>query len=178
MRNKYYLSALSAFLLIFCVALYSHAGEKDGKKGNDDGKAAEAALMNEEDALKPIEIEPYVYDAVGRRDPFVSPLATTKIHQGEMKASRPRILHPLEKYKLSQMKIIGIVRYEKENYASVELADGKSYTVKKGMTLGDNDGKVVEITADTVRVEEMSRDVRGNVVMLPTELKLKREEED
>jgi type IV pilus assembly protein PilP len=178
MRNKKYcLSALSVFLLVFCVAAYSFAA--DGKKNvKDDSKAADAALLSEEEALKPIVIEPYIYDAAGRRDPFISPLAATKIKKGEMKTGRPKVLHPLEKFKLTQMKIIGIVRYENEYYASVELPDGKSYTIKKGLVMGDGDGKIVEITADTVRVEELTLDARGNVVKIPSELKLKREEEE
>jgi type IV pilus assembly protein PilP len=177
MSKKSYLSALTAFLLVAALAVYSFAADVK-KKSKDDAKAVDAALMSEEEALKPIEIEHYVYDAAGRRDPFMSPLATTRIRQGAMKTGRPKVLHPLEKYKLSQMKIIGIVLYEKDYYASVELPNGKSYTVKKGMAMGDGGGKVVEVTADTVRVIEQTLDARGAVVNIPTDLKLKKEEEE
>jgi type IV pilus assembly protein PilP len=177
MRKRYYLSA-AVFLLAVSVAVYSSADGKDGKKGKDDASAAVGALLSEEEALKPINIEPYIYDASGRRDPFMSPLASSRVAQGAMKSGRPKILHPLEKFKLSQMTLIGIVKYEKEYYASVVLPNGKSYTIKKGMAMGDVGGKVVGITEDTILVEELTLDVRGNVVRIPTEMKLKKEEEE
>ena len=73
-----------------------------------------------------------VYDAKGRRDPFVSLEAS----------GGPKGLE------VSATKLTGIVRSARTTLALVETTDGIGYILKPGDTLGD--GRLLEIGADNV----------------------------
>lgn len=98
----------------------------------------------------------YVYNPAGRRDPF-EPLTTVK-----KPISRQEVpLTPLQKFDLSQLRLIGIIIGKGEPRAMVSAPDGKSYILKKGIRVGKNDGAVVGIKADAVLVEERYYDFSG-----------------
>lgn len=90
------------------------------------------------------------------RDPFRPMTLRTK-------ASRPtrENLSPLERYELSQLKLVGIVWDIKEPRAMVEDGAGLGYVVKIGSPIGSNDGKVKAIQRNEVVVEEFYSDDYG-----------------
>jgi len=57
------------------------------------------------------------------------------------------------------------------------MPDTKSYTIRKGMTLGLNNGKVIDITKDSVFIREQIKDYKGQTKSKDTILKLRKEEE-
>jgi Tfp pilus assembly protein PilP len=57
------------------------------------------------------------------------------------------------------------------------LPDNKSYTIRKGMTLGLYGGKVEDITKDKVLIREQVKDYRGQLKTKDTILKLRKEGE-
>lgn len=131
--------------------------------------AAPAAPQNEVKAEK----EVYVYDPKGRRDPFV-PLT-------EIAKERPvkrKGLAPIENFDVEEIKVIAIAWDSKQYYAMVTLPDKKSYTVRKGMTLGLYGGKVRDITRDSVIITEQIKDYKGQLKTKDTILKLRKEEEE
>lgn len=90
------------------------------------------------------------------RDPFRPMTLRAKIN----KAPREN-LSPLERYELSQLKLVGIVWDIKEPRAMVEDGGGLGYVVKVGTPIGNNDGKVKAIHRNEVVVEEFYSDDYG-----------------
>lgn len=90
------------------------------------------------------------------RDPFRPMTLRTKVN------SRPREnLSPLERFDLSQLKIVGVVWDIKEPRAMVEDSTGLGYVVKVGTPIGSNDGRVKAIQRDQIVVEENYEDAYG-----------------
>jgi type IV pilus assembly protein PilP len=93
----------------------------------------------------------------GARDPFRPMTLQTKVN-----GVRPREnLSPLERFELSQLKLVGIVWDAKEPRAMVEDNAGLGYTLKVGTPIGSNDGKVKAIHRNEVVIEEFYSDVSG-----------------
>ena len=90
------------------------------------------------------------------RDPFRPMTLRTKVG----KAPREN-LSPLERYELSQLKLVGIVWDINEPRAMVEDTGGLGYIVKVGTPIGSNDGKVKAINRNEVVVEEFYSDDYG-----------------
>lgn len=131
--------------------------------------AASAAVQKEE--LK-VEKEIYVYDAKGRRDPFMSLAQTSK-----PKVQIKKGASPIEIFDVDEIKLIAIAWDSNQYYALITMPDSKSYTIRKGMTLGLNNGKVIDITKDSVFIQEQVKDYRGQTKFKDTILKLRKEEE-
>ncbi len=102
-------------------------------------------------------VEPaYVYDSAGRRDPF---LPLTRIRTPVTSDGEP--LTPLQQFDLGQFRLIGIITGRSEPMAMVMAPGGKSYILRRGIKIGKNDGRVVDIRGDTVVVEERYYDFAG-----------------
>jgi type IV pilus assembly protein PilP len=114
------------------------------------------------------------YQAKIRLDPF-APLIQEKppASPEPKKPEKPRrILTPLEKMTLSQLKLVAIVMGENWKIAMVEEATGKGYEVRIGTYMGKNEGQVVDIQFDRIVVREMVVDVKGVATKRFQELKL------
>lgn len=107
-----------------------------------------AAEVENEVAARP----EFVYSPAGRRDPF-APL----IQQIRKKNSKPeKVKGPLEKYELSQFRLMAMLIIQGTPRAMVKAPDGKSYTVKPGDLIGANNGVVVRIETKTSIFDEAS----------------------
>lgn len=98
----------------------------------------------------------YVYDPLGKRDPFESPLDQIQKPDGEEVP-----LTPLQKFDLGQFRLIGIIIGKGEPTAMVLAPDKKSFILKKGIKIGKNDGTILRITPNSVVVEEKIYDFSG-----------------
>jgi type IV pilus assembly protein PilP len=98
---------------------------------------------------------PYTYDPQGRRDPF-TPLIQEKTEVKEtVSDSRPeKFKGPLEKFELSQFRLIAIVVIKGVPNAMVATPDGKSYRVKVGDYIGLKNGQVKNIETKVVAVDK------------------------
>jgi type IV pilus assembly protein PilP len=124
------------------------------------------------------------YDPKGIVDPF-APLFKDEPDKKEKPGPKPdeedsetqevrAPLTPLEKLDLGQLKLVGIIRSESGNKAMVEEASGKGYIIVKGTYIGIHSGKVVDILADRVIIEEEDKDAFGKIIPLKRELKFNR----
>jgi type IV pilus assembly protein PilP len=98
-----------------------------------------------------------------RKDPFKS-FVTLQVQAGKPTSStgtKDRL--PIQSYDLSKFKVAGIIVGLIENRALVIDPAGKGYVVKKGMLIGDNDGRISKITATTIEVIENYRDDSGHI---------------
>lgn len=114
------------------------------------------------------------YDPKSELDPFM-PLIQEKpaTPSDTQKSDKPRrILTPLEKMSLSQIRLVAVVMGENFKTSMVEEATGKGYEVRVGTYLGQNGGQVVDIQSDRIIVREKVTDFKGVATERFQELRL------
>ena len=120
------------------------------KKQEEPTKVAE-----KKEPEKKAEVE-FSYNPSGKPDPF-KPF----IELAPVRSQRTVPLTPLQKYDLSQLKLVAIISTPDGSVALIEDGTKKGYFLKKGTWIGKNDGKVTKILKDRVIVEEVYQDVFG-----------------
>ncbi|GAB6095792.1 hypothetical protein JCM14469_20450 [Desulfatiferula olefinivorans] len=121
------------------------------------------------------------YNPEGRVDPF-EPLFQArqeKTSVGSLKSqtirdARRGKLTPLEKLDISQLTLTAIIQGRQRNVAMVQESTGKGHVIKNGTYLGINSGRVVEITKNTVVIEEEVEDLLGKIIVRKREMKLQK----
>ncbi len=112
------------------------------------------------------------YNPQGRRDPFLSLVKIVKKTPLKRKDAPP-----IESFSVEEIKLLAIASDKDESYALVLLPNQKTYTIKKGMLLGLEGGKVEEISEEKVVIREIVKDYRGNLKPKDTVLKLHKGED-
>ena len=115
----------------------------------------------------PTSVEAYSYNPTGKPDPFrpfiVVDVAVEK-KQGEKKAAAVSIF-PLQMAETEKYRVVGIAGDESYRMAIAEDAAKKFYPLFKGTHIGLNNGKVIEIMADRVIVEEYEAKKAKRVIL-------------
>ena len=141
------------------------------KKKEGPPKVAEKKEPEKKEPEKKGEAE-YSYNPAGKPDPFKPFMQLTSA-----KGSKTAPLTPLQKYDISQLKLVAIISSPDGNIALVEDVAGKGYFLKKGTWIGKNDGKVTRILKDKVIVEEVYQDIFGQTKTNEISLSLQKVEE-
>ena len=118
-------------------------------------KEEPAKVAEKKEPEKKGEVE-FSYNPSGKPDPF-KPF----IELSPVRAPRTVPLTPLQKYDISQLRLVAIISAPEGNVALVEDGTQKGYFLKKGTWIGKNEGKVTKILKDRVIVEEVYQDVFG-----------------
>jgi type IV pilus assembly protein PilP len=142
------------------------------KESNAKTKLSSPELKTEDKLVEQKESEHY--DSKGKIDPF-APLIQEKSPQEDKPVvdNRPkRILTPLEKIDLSQIRLVAVIIMENRSIAMVEEASGKGYEVEIGTYIGRNQGKVFEIRKSSIVVKELVKDFKGRLKERVKEIKL------
>jgi len=140
-----------------------------GKKKAEPVKVAQKVETKEPEKKE----EAYSYNPAGKPDPFKPFIQLTP-----SKERRGGRLTPLQKYDISQLKLVAIITIPKgNNVALVEDSAGKGYFLKKGTVIGKNDGKVKSILKDKVIIQEVYQDIFGQTKVNEIPLFLHRPEE-
>ncbi len=121
-----------------------------GAAAKDEGGEAGEAAAEDDD---------YVYNPIGKRDPFRSFLTFGK----RSAEDTPRT--PLQKYELDQYQLVGIVWGVERPRALVEDPEGVGHVVEIGTYIGRNWGRVTKITEDAVTVTEEYQTPEGELVV-------------
>ena len=118
-----------------------------------------------------------IYDPTKRVNPF-TPLfggKKSEISSDTAKKRKKRIPQtPLERIGLDQLKLVAIIRASTGNRALVEDTVGKGYIIKNGTYIGLNSGMVTQINTDSVIIEEELENLKGELVLQNTEIKLQK----
>ena len=144
---------------------------------------AEVTARQSSDIEPAPKINPYIgfdYDASGRRDPFTPPtgIASREVTRNEPKVdNKPRAINELEltddrpdedrergdlEYMpLDAIRIVGIVQWEGKPWAMVRSSEPYVYRVTVGDYLGQNYGKIIDISPRGVQLRELIRDGFG-----------------
>ena len=135
-------------------------------------KEEPAKVAEKKEPEKKEEVE-YSYSSVGKPDPF-KPFIQLLSTRGGSRAA----LTPLQKFDISQLKLVAIISAPWGNIALVEDVTGKGYFLKKGTWIGKNDGKVTKIFKDKVVIEEVFQDIFGQTKTNEISLSLQKELEE
>lgn len=135
-------------------------------------KTPQGAMSAEKKETEKKEEAEYAYNPAGKADPF-KPF----IQLNPVRELRNVPLTPLQKYEISQLKLVAIISGPGGNIALVEDAAGKGYFLKKGTGIGQSDGRVTRILKDRVIVEETYQDVFGQSKTTEHSIMLHRPEE-
>ncbi|MBU8849937.1 MAG: pilus assembly protein PilP [Desulfobacterales bacterium] len=113
------------------------------------------------------------YDSQNKIDPF-KPLIQDKPEEimPVVDKGPQRILTPLEKMELSQIRLVAVIVMENKRIAMVEEANGKGYEVGIGTYIGKNRGKVSEIKNSSIVITELVKDFKGRLTEQVQEIKL------
>jgi Tfp pilus assembly protein PilP len=112
------------------------------------------------------------YAAKSNLDPFMPLIREQKAPETQTPDKPQRILTPLEKMALSQIKLVAVVVTDSMKIAMVEEATGKGYEVRMGTYMGKNGGQVVDISFDSIVVREIVTDFKGGRTERFQEIKL------
>jgi len=136
-------------------------------------------LMAVKNALDETNLKKKTYDTKGRVDPFTPLLSEQKEDAAvsEPVDNKPkRILTPLEKMDLSQIRLVAVLEMKGRSIAMVEEASGKGYEVKIGTYMGRNAGQVSAINEDGIIITEYVKDFKGRRKERLQEIKFQKNE--
>ena len=130
-------------------------------------------LKQEKDKQKAVR-----YDSQGKIDPFESLIQEKPEENLSLVIERPkRILTPLEKIGIDQIRLVAVIIMENRRIAMVEEATGKGYEVGIGTYIGKNQGKVSEIKDSSIVIKELVKDYKGRLKEHVLEVKLNKIED-
>ena len=115
--------------------------------------------------VTPYEIFVYKADIEGFRSPFLPD--TPQTVAGEAGGVRPdadRIREYLESFSLDTMDMVGTLALAGTTYGFVQDADGLIHRVVPGNYLGQNDGRIVSISASEIQLVEIISDGIGSYI--------------
>jgi len=120
------------------------------------------------------EIKPYdtfVYASATMRSPFVpggSGLSSAPGIRPEARRNREF----LEQFSLDTLKMVGTLKLGGQNYGLVQVKDGRVQRVLVGSHLGQNEGKITEITPSKISLIEIVPDGLGGYIERPAAMAL------
>ena len=115
--------------------------------------------------------ETYVYAAANLRSPF-QPQGPSSANGQNLRPSSRRNREFLEAFSLDTLRMVGTFKVGSNFYGLVQSKDGLVHKVQPGNYLGQNDGKVTEITGGRISLVEIIPDGLGGYIERPASLAL------
>jgi len=109
--------------------------------------------------------EVYNYNPMGKPDPFRPFIVLETAEKKKVEKKQPPSIFPLQRVEADQYKVVGIAGDQDQRVAIAEDASKKFYPLFKGTRIGLHDGKVIEIMADRVIVEEYENKKARRVIL-------------
>ena len=120
-----------------------------------------------------------LYNPEGKIDPFENPLkkeGPQSTVEEEVEPNQPDRIRqtPLERIDLSQLTLVGVIKFLSGYKAIVEEQSGKGYMIQVGTYIGSNYGQVTEIQNDRIVIQEKVKDILGKYKDQTSYLKLQK----
>ncbi|HXP66447.1 MAG TPA: pilus assembly protein PilP [Steroidobacteraceae bacterium] len=145
-------------------------GQSDLQKWIDATKKKPGGRIQPLPEVKPYET--YVYSAANLRSPFQPQGPNANNGLAAARASTHRNREFLEGFSLDTLKMVGTFKVGNNFYGLVQSKDGLVHKVQPGNYLGQNDGKVTEITGGRISLVEIVPDGLGGYIERPASLAL------
>ena len=131
----------------------------------NDIKARPGGRIDPLPEITPYEIFVYRADIEGLRSPFLPDTPQAAAGQaGGIRPDADRIREYLESFSLDTMDMVGTLDLGGTTYGLVQDADGLIHRVVPGNYLGQNDGRIVSISASAIEIVEIISDGIGGYV--------------
>ena len=169
MKNMSVARIVCAVALAGCVTAGCSGGQTDLKKWIAETKKRPGGRIQPIPEVKPYET--YVYNAQKMRSPF-QPQGAGGSGQASLRPSSRRNREFLEGFSLDTLKMVGTFKVGSSFYGLVQSKDGLVHKVQPGNYLGQNDGKVTEITGGKISLVEIIPDGLGGYIERPASLAL------
>ncbi len=164
-----FLFARNQRILIACtLAILASACSKDT---NDLYSFIEETKSMHMGSVKPIpQFEPYKnfsYSAGDLRDPFVASVDLTEKSNNNANALRPdqrRPKQPLEIFPLDTLSMVGILEQQNNLWGLIKDPQNVVHRVQVGNYIGQNEGRITEITDTDIRLVEIIPDGIGGYI--------------
>jgi len=142
-----------------------------GSNTEDLRSYVESVKANQTANIEPLpEFKPYethLYQAAGERDPFTAPTYSapkSQVAQSGSNGIAPnfnRAREPLESEPLDSLRMVGTLKRDGDSWALVRMSDSTIHRVKPGNYVGQNHGKIIQVTESEVEVTEIVPDGLG-----------------
>jgi type IV pilus assembly protein PilP len=150
------------------VAAGCSGGQSDLQKWIDATKKKPGGRIQPLPEVKPYET--FVYSAANLRSPFQPQGPSSS--QANLRPSSRRNREFLEGFSLDTLRMVGTFKVGNNFYGLVQSKDGLVHKVQPGNYLGQNDGKVTEITGGRISLVEIIPDGLGGYIERPASLAL------
>ncbi len=139
--------------------------------GTTDAKTAtkELEVLAEELVLQGL-MDPFDYDPRGRKDPFMQPVLDRPVAPG----SGHGPLLPLQRFEITQLRLIGILWDVKRPRAMIQDPENKVHTVGPYTKIGLRNGYIAVIREGEIVVVETTEDAGGRLTTMAQIMKLVR----
>ncbi len=114
--------------------------------------------------IKPYEVYTYVADAQGIRSPFVPDTPQASSGSGGARPDLDRSREYLESFPLDSLGMVGTLYIGETMYGLLQTSDGLIHRVTPGNYLGQNDGRITEISESEVALVEIISDGIGGYI--------------
>ena len=114
----------------------------------------------------------YVYNPIGKRDPFRSPEAEPA---AQAALANTACNEPLCRFDIDQLTLVAVVSGDANPLAMVQDPQGRGYFVRRNTRVGRQGGKVTQIMSDAVVVTEYFTTPDGKTTANPVTLAIKTE---
>lgn len=157
-------AAVACSLLAGCSG-----GQSDLQKWIAETKNKKGGRIQPLPEVKPYET--FVYAANNLRSPF-QPQGPGAGGAASLRPTARRNREFLEGFSLDTLRMVGTFKVGSNFYGLVQSKDGLVHKVQPGNYLGQNDGKVTEITASKISLVEIVPDGLGGYIERPASLAL------
>jgi type IV pilus assembly protein PilP len=157
---------MSKLLLVAVVALTTLLAAC-GEEHSDLREFVKDADKLPRTAIPPLpEVKPYQaveYAAGDLTDPFKPrKIEPPKNVAGGIRPPDPdRRREPLEAYPLEALKMVGVLK-QKDTFGLVKAPDNTLYQVRAGNYMGQNFGRITEVSDGAIKLKEIAQDSNGN----------------
>jgi type IV pilus assembly protein PilP len=153
-----------------CLALLAgcSGGQSDLDKWIAETKAKPGGRIEPLPEVKPYET--FTYSAGNMRSPFTPQGPTAG--QASLRPSTRRNREFLEGFSLDTLRMVGTFKVGPSFYGLVQSKDGLVHKVQPGNYIGQNDGKITDITSGRISITEIVPDGLGGYIERPASLAL------
>ena len=145
-------------------------GQSDLQKWIADTKKKPGGRIQPLPEVKPYET--FAYSAAKLRSPFQPQGPGAANGQASLRPSTRRNREFLEGFSLDTLRMVGTFKVGSNFYGLVQSKDGLVHKIQPGNYLGQNDGKVTEITGGKISLVEIIPDGLGGYIERPASLAL------
>ena len=170
MKNAWSARLLCITVLGGLLAAGCSGGQSDLQKWIAETKKKPGGRIKPLPEVKPYET--YTYSAANLRSPFQPQGPNNAGGQANLRPSSRRNREFLENFPLDSMKMVGTFKVSGNFYGLVKSKDGLVHKVQPGNYLGQNDGKITQISGSRISLVEIIPDGLGGYIERPASLAL------